>query len=358
MALSDLDGEYDLTPKIITGYLKKIEKQDLLSHYKFKGDIKCNITDGTKMSDFIKSNRPLEMEIKDGGLYYKTDSDEEKDELFTIDTESSFSGSNVWFYSRIINVENVYPNISEAKISSEMTAFFICLVISSALGGEFEIEFLETCNSYNFKTWTQPIKEELNFMELSREWIQMGSETVKMMAAAAKFAISRDSKKNDLKSQLDLDSGLASEYKELVRKINNFRYDHETNVLSAENVAKMTRLDIKVKIRERDIAIQSLITSNTNVYKLWRLLHLNSDVIDPSIKRKFIRLSKKECQTVFFDIIGRKPDFEDNSDLFKLKRVQDKLKKEAIRACLNKIFSIELLKYKSDPENYIPPNFV
>jgi hypothetical protein len=94
------------------------------------------------------------------------------------------------------------------------------------------------------------------------------------------------------------------------------------------------------------------------VHKLWRLLHLNSNVIDPSIKRKFIRIAKKECKIVFTDILGRTPDLENNGDLFKLKRLQDKLKKEAIRACLNKIFSVELVKYKNNAENYCPPNFV
>lgn len=66
----------------------------------------------------------------------------EKHELFTLDTEDTFSASNVWLYDKIINVELIYPNISEARISTEMISFYICLIISYVLQGSLFINFI------------------------------------------------------------------------------------------------------------------------------------------------------------------------------------------------------------------------
>jgi len=45
------------------------------------------------------------------------------------------------------------------------------------------------------KNWIKGINDEYDFMTLSREWIQMGSDTVKMIAAAGKYAVTRNQKK-------------------------------------------------------------------------------------------------------------------------------------------------------------------
>lgn len=193
-----LDGgneEIKLTEEQIKRFLETLKDSDLSKHYTYKEAIDCTITDAMKVRRFIASNKPITMSIKDGELYYKLSEGMEKDELFTVNTETSFSSSSKWLYDKIINVELIFPNISSASVSSEMVSFFICLLVASVLGDEFEEEFLEVITTYDFSTWSKRSAGEYDFMTLSREWVQMGSETVKMIAAAGKYAVTRNQKK-------------------------------------------------------------------------------------------------------------------------------------------------------------------
>jgi len=98
-----------LTADQVKSYLVTLKDSDLSSHYVYKEIITCAFTDATEVKDFIKYNKPIVMTIKDGELYYKLAEGMEKDELFTVNTENSFSESNKWLYDKIINVELIYP---------------------------------------------------------------------------------------------------------------------------------------------------------------------------------------------------------------------------------------------------------
>jgi hypothetical protein len=348
----------ELDEQKIKRFLEMQKETNLADHYSFKNSIVCNFDSANEVVAFIKSNNPINIEIKDGELYYTLDNKMDKDELFTVKTESSFSHSNVWLYDKIIQVELVYPNISEAAASSEMVSFYICLIVASVLRSEFLIEFLEIIKSYNFKKWVQDDEFSLNFNELSREWIQIGSETVKMITAAAKYAISRNEKKKELPSVLDLPEDMVSAYNSLRRTISDVRYEFDRIKLSSSNREKMTSLEIKVLISERDIKIQELITTDRKLHEVWRLTNLNSNVIEPGVLRGYTLSSRKESLSFFKELYGRSPDLSSNEDLINLKKFQNKLKREAIRATLNKIFKHEVIKFKNNQEGYIAPPFV
>ena len=68
-----------------------------------------------------------------------------------------------------------------------MTSLYVCLVIASVLGGSFEEEFKSVLENYDIKNWCTTNELSLSFKQLSSEWIQIGSKTIKMIAAAAKF---------------------------------------------------------------------------------------------------------------------------------------------------------------------------
>lgn len=353
-----MNDNFELEAEQVKAYFKTLKDQELIKHYKFREALHCNLSSSSEVRNFIKDNKPITMSVHDGQIYYKLSTGMEKDELFTIDTEKSFSESNTWLFTKILNIELVFPNISEAPISNEMAAFFICLVIASVLQDQFEDEFLELVDAYDFKHWKPSSPVSMNFMELAKEWIQMGSELVKMIAASAKFSIAKNSQKKELPSQLDLDSDLDSRYKNLLREIRNTRFNYDDVKLSPENRMKMNKLEIKTLIAKRDEEVKRLITKDDDLHKIWRLLNLNSNVINPSIKRGFIRQSRKYSITLFSELNGGPPDMANEDHLFKLKRLQNKLKKEAIRAAINKTFQEELNKYKSDPDRYVAPNFV
>jgi hypothetical protein len=349
---------FELDEQKIKLFLEKQKVSNLAEHYSFQNSIVCNFDSPNEVAAFIKSNNPINIEIKDGELYYTLDNKMEKDELFTVNTDSSFSCSNTWLYDKIIQVELVYPNISESAASSEMVSFYICLIVASVLRSEFLIEFLDVIKSYDFKKWKQDDDFSLNFNELSREWIQIGSETVKMITAAAKYSLSRNEKKKELPSVLDLPLDMVSDYNSLRRNISDIRYEFDRIKLSSSNREKMTSLQIKILISERDMKIQELITSDKKLHEVWRLTNLNSNVIEPGVLRGYILSARKESLFFFEQLYGRKPDLTNNEDLINLKKYQDRLKREAVRATLNKIFKLEVIKFKNNQEGYIAPPFV
>jgi len=163
----DNNIDITLTADQVKSYLVTLKDSDLSSHYIYKELITCTSKDATEVKNFIKNNKPIVMTIKDGELYYKLADGMEKDELFTVDTENSFSESNKWLYDKIINVELIYPNISSSNISSEMVSFFICLLIAAVLGDEFEDEFIEVVDTYDFKNWIQGRDGEFDFITFS-----------------------------------------------------------------------------------------------------------------------------------------------------------------------------------------------
>jgi hypothetical protein len=80
-------------------------------------------------------------------------------------------------------------------MSEEMSACYVCLVISSVFKDEFEEQFLNVSNNYDFVKWEQTSEFEYSFIELYTDWVQMGSKYVKMVASAAKYALVREKKK-------------------------------------------------------------------------------------------------------------------------------------------------------------------
>lgn len=190
------NDDLQLTPAQVKEYLTKLgTEEDLTEHYSYKEVLNCTLNDASAVRTFISKNKPITIKIKDGELYYKLADGMDKDELFTVDTENSFSTSNKWLYNKIIDVELIFPNISSSKISNEMVSLYICILVATILGGEFETEFMEVIETYNFSKWEKGSKYDYDFMTLARDWVQMGSETVKMIAAAGKYAVTRNQKK-------------------------------------------------------------------------------------------------------------------------------------------------------------------
>lgn len=354
----DEDRDIELSKDQVLNFLNKQKDKDLQKHYNFTDKINCNLSSSSEVLEFINNNKPITMEIKNGEIYYSLSTGLDKDELFTVNTENSFSGSDEWLFNKIVDVELVYPNISESSVSSEMTAFYICLIIASVLNNEFESEFKDVVSTYDFKSWKQSAEFQFSFVELERDWVQMGSETVKMIASAAKYALTRNSKKKEIPSQIDLPKDVASEFEDLRRAVANIRYEYDNMKLSEEARSKMDRLQIKQTIKNRDKAIEAAITQNPEMHKIWRLLTLNSNVIDPATKRGFILSSRKHSLILFKELYGVEPDRMKEDDLIVLNKLQKKLNKEAIRAALNKLFQTEVEKYKEDSSKYVPPNFV
>lgn len=115
----------------------------LIEHYKYLEELKFSFKTSEELLDFFKANRPLSMCIKNNVLYYDCKLDGLEEQVFEIDIEESFGESDKWLYEKIVPIHLIFPNVSSGTISTEMSSFYICMVISSVLGSSFEEEFKE-----------------------------------------------------------------------------------------------------------------------------------------------------------------------------------------------------------------------
>lgn len=347
-----------LDKESIKDYLGKFKDLDLKSHYDFNDFSECLIGDVSELKRLIADNKPIKFSINDANeLYYKL-SDEKQEQVFDIDVEKSFSKSDVWLYDKLISVSKIFPNVASSKISDEMSSFYVCIVAASVFEGEFEEELLEVASEYDFTNWKQGNDTSLTFFDLCNEWIQLGSKYVKMVAAAAKFSIMRERRKKPIPSALQLPEDLDLELNKTIRDVEAIRFEYDYIKLSDYNKAQLTKLEIKTLIAKRDKEIEDRLTNNMIVYQVWRLLNLNSNNIPPNTLLKFNRMSRKEAGSVFMNIYNVKSLPTDQDGKIALKKVQMQLKKVSIRAYLNKLFSAEVEKLKSNPEKYVAPAFV
>lgn len=219
-------------------------------------------------------------------LYYKCSDDDEAN-VFTVDIEKSFAKSDSWLYDKLIPIPKVFPSIMEGRISGEMTSFYICLTISSVFGGVFEEELHEIVNNYNFSNWCPNDDESITFSDLVTSWIQLGSKYIKMVASAAKYALVRERQKKHVPSALQLPQDVVLELNKTIRDVDAIRHEYDQVLLDSSIHSKMSKLEIKVFIADRDKKIQSRITSDSKIYQIWRLMNLNSNVIPPDVSLKF-----------------------------------------------------------------------
>lgn len=356
--MSSDDDMININKASVLKYLNKLKDKELASHYTFNEELSFNFSSGASISEFLKCNKPIKMSFKNNCLYYSIDGEDINEEVFDIDVENSFVESDKWLYDKIVRVEMIFPNVASSKISNEMSSLYICLVAASVFGNSFEDELNEVISTYDFKNWVQTDVDALNFSALSSEWIQLGSKSMKMVCAAAKYALVREKSKKQLPSLLDLPEEMALKLSNLNRKISDVRYLYDEVKLSPVERSNLSKLDVKILIGERDSEIQKLIESDKQIHQLWRLTNLNSNVIDPGSLRNYILVSRKESIQIFGEIYGRDVNRENINDKMLLKKLQNKLKKEAIRATLNKIFVEEVRVFKNDPTSYVAPNFV
>ena len=352
----------DLTENIneefMQEHLQKFKELKLDEHYDFSEQHSCVVGNAQELEEFMAANRPLEFSIsEDNLLYYKIEGDD-AETVFDIDVSRSFSKSDSWLYDKIIKVSSVFPTLSSAAVSNEMSGFYICLVISSVFGEEFEVEFKEVAHGFDFKKWETTDDSDIGFSQLAEEWVQLGSKSVKLVAAAARFSLLREKGKKQVPSALQLPEEKVLALNKLLRDVDNIRYTYDNLQLSEAARSKMTKLDIKILIRERDEKIQELLTSDSELYQIWRLMHLNSQVIPPSILLKINRESKKSALSLFKKVKGVESSPSTRDERMQTKKVEDKLKKEVRRAYLNKLFAREAEKFLSSPSSYVAPDFV
>jgi hypothetical protein len=150
----------------------------------------------------------------------------------------------------------------------------------------------------------------------------------------------------------------ASELNNLYRRVDNIRYEFDEVALSSVNRATLTKLEVKMKIAERDKAIEDELKKDSSLYQIWRLSNLNSNVIPPTILLKFNRVARQEAPTQYLNMTGKESFVNSREEKLQIKVIEVELKKASRRAYLNKIFKKECERYISSPETYIAPDFV
>lgn len=347
-----------ITENVLKENLKKFSDLDLSSHYDFSVESSSTINNFDDFISYIKSNKPIVFTVsEDNMLYYKLDG-EDIESIFEIDVTNSFSKSDFWLYDKIIQVPDIFPNVSSTPISEEQTGCYICLTIASVFGDVFEEELLEVGETYNFLNWEQESADSIGFFDLATNWVQIGSKYVKMVAAAARFSLLKEKTKKQVPLALQLPQATVLALNKLIREINTIRFEYDELKLSPENRTKMSKLDVKIIIRERDLAIESKLKEDTELYQIWRLMHLNSNVIPPTILLRINREARKSALQFFKDMNPGKDKPESRDLRIEVKKVEDKFKRTVRRAYLNKRLASETEKYLSNPKQYVAPDFV
>lgn len=348
----------DVDDDFILKTLNNFKGLNLSSHYDFEETTTCSLVDSKKIADFMATNKPLLFRVSDDNvLYFKTSSDDEE-QLFDIDVTKSFVKTDIWLYDKLIKVVDIFPNASSSNISDEMTGFYVCLVIASVFGDEFEVEFIEVVNGYSFAKWEKSDDSDFNFSSLATSWIQIGSRFIKMVAAAAKYALLREKRKKHVPSALQLPQETVLELNKCIRTVDAIRHDYDIIKLRPSEREKMTKLEIKVMIKERDDAIELALKNDNKIYQIWRLLNFNSNVIPPVTLLKINRQSKRDALGLFKSIRGEEENPKTREDKLELKKVENLLKKAVKRAFLNKLFDSESKKFIDNPDMYVAPDFV
>lgn len=338
--------------------LDKMKDLKLAEHYDFEVAGETSINDGQQVAKFLESNRPLKFYFNESNiLYYETPGMEDA-KIFDVDVDKSFVKSDQWLYDKLILVSSVFPNAASAKLSNEMTSFYCCLVIASVFGEVFEEELIEISDNYSFTTWQPFVDEDMGMQDLLTSWVQIGSKYVKMVAAASKYAILREKQKKRVPSALQLPEETVLELNKTINEVSAIRFEYDAIRLSPIARDKLSKLECKVVVAERDKKIQERIERDPKIYQIWRLLNLNSNVIPPNILLKINREAKKHALEFYQEFKNTTAVPSSRDEKLEVKQVEDKLKREVRRAYLNKLFAEESAKFVVSPDTYVAPNFV
>jgi hypothetical protein len=123
-----------------------------------------------------------------------------------------------------------------------------------------------------------------------------------MVASAARYALVREKQKKRVPSALLLPQDVVLELIKTIRDVSVIRYEYDDVKLDSVNRSRISKLEIKVLIAERDSRIHKRITSNNKIYQVWRLMNLNSNVIPPTILLQINREAKKSALELFQNI--------------------------------------------------------
>lgn len=355
-----MEDLYDkaITSENVESVLEKFEELGLKKHYNFSESVESRVLNAEDASELLRITAPLVFNFREGNVLYYSLGGSTEEVIFDEDVSNSFSRSDVWLYDKLVPVASVFPNASSAEVSSEMTGFYTCLVIAVVFGDVFKEEFMEVSSSYDFKVWTRTDSFNKNFLELSTSWVQLGSKYIKMVAAAAKYALVREKQKKVVPSALQLPEEMVLKLNRTINEVAQIRWNYENIKLAPEVRKKLSKLEIKLIIKEKDDAVTKCLTKDSTIYQIWRLMHLNSNMIPPHVLLRFNRESRIKTLELYKKFTGSEKVPTDTETKIMLKKIEEKFKREVRRAYLNRMLSTEVEKYVVNPNSYVAPSFV
>jgi hypothetical protein len=347
-----------ISKKNIENLLDMFSELGLREHYSFSDDVTSTIDCVEDVTKLLEGSFPIKFTFSDDNTLYYTLEGQEQPVVFDEDILNSFSKSDQWLYNKLVKISSIFPNACTADVSVEQTGFYVCLIIASIFQDEFLVEFREVADNFDFKNWSPNSENGLSFSETSTSWIQLGSKSIKMVAAAAKYALVREKVKKQAPSALQLPEDTVLRLNETVNAVAQIRWNYDNVRLSPEARKLLTKLDIQLIIRKRDEEVSQRLKEDAKIYQIWRLMNLNSNVIPPTIILKFNRKCRSksiELFKLYNDTVNAPISVEEK---LITKKIDNKLKKELRRAYLNKILADQITKYHENPDGYIAPDFV
>lgn len=297
---------------------------------------------------FVKYN-----EVEDK-FYYIGEGGEEEKEILMENYFNTFDGSNRWMSSRLIPLNNVFPNSTVEHLSNEQEAFYCCLVLAAIMGKSFKDEFVELIDKYNFSKWEGEIDifgDEEKFTNLYDRWFSTSSKKVKMIFSAAKYTLSVQKNVASNIYASGVPREVALKLVKLRNEVTAIRLKYESGELSPISKEKLTKLEIKILYKEMEDKIDSTLRKDQKLFQLYKLFKIGGSEIPADAVNRMRRASRTQVK---LDLQNGK--FVDGIDGADLKEASEIYFKNLKKAYIAQFKADELIKYEKEGENYTAPD--
>lgn len=291
-------------------------------------------------------SKPFKIEIEDEGLIFLNEAEER---ITCPNFGSSISADGQWLSEKLPFIPFDIEQAGNLRKAEEAESAYFCAMIVIVLKDSiFKDEFLDVVNNYDYQGM-KPLGKSSSFKQLLTEWQDLQSKIISVVISASKFKISSLKKDTEKFLRDGIPADLVIGLRDLDEKIRGINKEYSTTVLSPENVKLLTKIEILQYLQDKGKKIKKL-QENSKVDTLYSILHLSSEYINPIIKKRLKTLARVEVEKLYsenpnFEIIVGEKNF-----------IVDSWKKRYINLSKVSVRRREVLKYLSDPNNYVLPS--
>lgn len=327
---------------IISKMLKRLEDEtDLIKYFSTGADMPA--IDNTVLNILAKEFHRLE--VVDNSLCF-INSEGETERCPHVDTNVSDAG--YWLSDKIPMPWFDITQSGNLQRAEEAESIYICINICSIFKDDsFKDEFNEVIKAYDFNKMS-PVGNSISFTELLTSWQELQSVIINVIVSACKYSISSQKKEEETFLRDGLPNSARDALRDLALKIKMVNFDYSNGALSRDEVKKLSKIQILVKIEERNEEINNLI-SQSKYGDLYKTLKLSTEYLSPITKKKINNFCNLEVESLYNSDASVAEMYGD------MNSVLQKFRKRAYKVAINSLRREYVLEYIKDPSSYVLP---